>query len=140
MNYSTLLELSAAQNQFCRIRTLEASHWGTRTKTQQTDGIYIPYSNTNACKMGSVQVNQDGRAKKKQTHNQQQSDLLTWDHFHHQRKSTLTSCLLRTALDYLLSKWSCPKEPLGSEPKNTIIIKLARSLLRVCLVTERHIH
>lgn len=65
LNYSTLLELSAAQNQFCRIRTLEASHWGTRTKTQQTDGIYIPYSNTNACKMRSVQVNQDGRAKKK---------------------------------------------------------------------------
>lgn len=70
------MELSAAQSQFCTIRTLEASRWGTRTKTQQTDGIHIPYSNTNACKMRSMQINQDVRAKKKNPHNQQ-SDLLT---------------------------------------------------------------
>lgn len=42
--------------------------------------------------------------------------LLTWDHFHHQRKSISISYLSTVALDYHLSKWFCPKEQPGSKP------------------------
>jgi len=81
--------------------------------------------------MQSMQVNQDTM----NIISNNNMDLLTWDHFHHQRKSTLTSYLLRTVLGYPLSAWSCPKGPPDLEPTNTIVIKSASYLTRSYSVT-----
>ena len=51
-------------------------------------------------------------------------ELLTWDHFHRQRKNTLFSYLSTAASDYHPSEQSCPKGQLGSGP--TLKWKLIR--------------
>lgn len=43
-------------------------------------------------------------------------ELLTWDHFHHQRKNILFSYLSTAASGYHLSEQSCPTGQPGSEP------------------------
>lgn len=55
-------------------------------------------------------------------------ELLTWDHFHRQRKNILFSYLSAAASDYHLSEQSCPKGQLGWEP--TLKWKLIRQLIR----------